>query len=141
LIAHFDRSYSELAELLSVGCLRQRRSSSQLPRIFFWAFQVDQLNLDCFLFLIGYADLRWSYVLWQEAIAPFIVVELLTPGVDGEELVESLDRNQVSKWGLYERVLRVPYYVVFDWRSGYLWMFCLQGGRYVELDLSGQGFG
>jgi Uma2 family endonuclease len=85
------------------------------------------------------ADLCWSYVLWQEAIAPFIVVELLTPGVDGEELVESLDRDGVSKWGLYERVLRVPYYVVFDWLSGHLWMFCLQGGRYVELNLSGQG--
>jgi Uma2 family endonuclease len=85
------------------------------------------------------AELRWSYVLWQEAIAPFIVVELLTPGVNGEELVENLAGAEISKWGLYERVLRVPYYVVFDWRSGYLWMFCLQGGRYVELDLSGQG--
>jgi Uma2 family endonuclease len=85
------------------------------------------------------ADMRWSYVLWQESIAPFIVVELLTPGINGEELVENLDRDEVSKWGLYERVLRVPYYVVFDWISDYLWIFCLQGGRYVKLDLSGQG--
>ncbi len=31
-------------------------------------------------------NLRLSYVIWQEAIAPFLVVELLSPGTESEDL-------------------------------------------------------
>lgn len=33
-------------------------------------------------------DLRSSYVIWQEGIAPFVVVELLSPGTETEDLGE-----------------------------------------------------
>jgi len=31
-------------------------------------------------------DLRLSYVTWQEGVNPFVIVELLSPGTEGENL-------------------------------------------------------
>jgi Uma2 family endonuclease len=61
-------------------------------------------------------DLRLSYVIWQEGVDPFIVVELLSPGTEKEDLGQTLrEVNQrPTKWEVYEQILRVPYYVVFD---------------------------
>lgn len=35
-------------------------------------------------------DLRLSYVVWQEGVAPFVVVELLSPGTEKEDLGQIL---------------------------------------------------
>jgi Uncharacterized protein conserved in cyanobacteria len=37
------------------------------------------------------ADLRSSYVIWQEGVDPFVVVELLSPGTEKEDLGEYAD--------------------------------------------------
>lgn len=60
-------------------------------------------------------DLRLSYVIWQETM-PFLVVELLSPGTEDEDLGQNirtlLERDTPpSKWEVYERLLRIPYYV------------------------------
>lgn len=80
-------------------------------------------------------DLRLSYVVWQEGVSPLIVVELLSPGTEKEDLGRSLrEVNQPpSKWQVYEQILRVPYYVVFDRYTDELRIFRLQGERYQEL--------
>ena len=83
-------------------------------------------------------DLRWSYVLWQEAISPFLVVELLSPGTEGEDLgtkIRELGKPPV-KWDVYERVLRVPFYVVYDRYQNQLRVFALEGGRYRSIELA-----
>jgi Uma2 family endonuclease len=36
------------------------------------------------------ADLRWSYVIWQEGAVPFLAVELLSPGTEAEDLGQTL---------------------------------------------------
>jgi Uma2 family endonuclease len=57
-------------------------------------------------------DLRWSYVVWQESVSPFLVIELLSPGTEAEDLgetVRSIDQPP-RKWEVYERFLRIPYY-------------------------------
>jgi len=96
-------------------------------------------------------DLRSSYVVWQEGVNPFLVVELLSPGTEKEDLgelalldeeiceVDSTESNgQLTreipprKWDVYERILRVPYYVVFSRYSDRLRGFKLNGGRYRE---------
>lgn len=87
-------------------------------------------------------DLRSSYVSWQERRAPFVVVELLSPETEKEdlgpyadsestvlesfqqaskrELSETLTFNgqrsekPPAKWNVYEQILRVPYYIVFS---------------------------
>lgn len=60
-------------------------------------------------------DLRLSYVIWQEGTSPFVVVELLSPSTEKEDLGQSArEVNQPpSKWEVYEQ-LRIPYYLLFD---------------------------
>ncbi|HIK11234.1 MAG TPA: Uma2 family endonuclease [Oscillatoriaceae cyanobacterium M33_DOE_052] len=98
-------------------------------------------------------DLRSSYVVWQEGVNPFLVVELLSPGTEKEDLGEwgavgdnpattaaeptgsngqSNPETPPGKWDVYERILRVPYYVVFSRYSNRMRGFKLDGGRYRE---------
>ncbi|MEQ8385827.1 MAG: Uma2 family endonuclease [Coleofasciculus sp. A1-SPW-01] len=83
-------------------------------------------------------DLRMSYVVWQEEVNPFVVVELISPGTEKEDLGQTLrEANQPpTKWEVYERILRVPYYIVFNGRTNQLRAFQLMGSRYTELDVS-----
>lgn len=83
-------------------------------------------------------DLRLSYVIWQEGITPFIIVELLSPGTEKEDLGQTLRdvEKPPTKWEVYEQILRIPYYAIFDRYSYTFRMFKLDGGRYAEIDLS-----
>jgi Uma2 family endonuclease len=87
-------------------------------------------------------DLRLSYVIWQEGVNPFIAVELLSPGTEKEDLGQTLrDVEQPpTKWEVYERILRIPYYVVFDRYTSQLRVFKLDGSRYVEISLQDERF-
>jgi Uma2 family endonuclease len=87
-------------------------------------------------------DLRLSYVVWQEGINPFIVVELLSPGTEKEDLGQTLREIEQppTKWEVYERILRIPYYAVFDRYTSAFRMFKLDGGRYTEVILEEQRF-
>lgn len=88
------------------------------------------------------ADLRLSYVIWQEGVSPFLVVELLSPSTEEEDLGQTLrEINQPpTKWNVYERILHVPYYVVFSRYTGELKAFEIRGVRYQELSLEGDRF-
>ncbi|MBF2050920.1 MAG: Uma2 family endonuclease [Leptolyngbya sp. IPPAS B-1204] len=106
-------------------------------------------------------DLRASYVVWQEGVNPFVVVELLSPGTEKEDLgryanlppassdleIEAADsspeRSDIAngrssaetppgKWQVYEQILRVPYYIVFSRYTNQLRFFQLIGGHYQE---------
>lgn len=101
-------------------------------------------------------DLRSSYVVWQEGVNPFVVVELLSPGTEKEDLgnkaesTEANDLNIISvsphqpsiedgeivkppcKWEVYEQILRVPYYLVFSRYTNQIRFFQLMGGHYQE---------
>lgn len=103
-------------------------------------------------------DLRNSYVIWQEGVNPFVVVELLSSGTEKEDLgpyaedvpvIEASAQNNIpeaksgngqmvkdtppGKWQVYEQILRVPYYVVFSRYTNRLRFFQLVGGHYQEL--------
>jgi Uma2 family endonuclease len=88
------------------------------------------------------ANSRLSYVMWQEHIAPFLMVELLSPGTEAEDLGQTLRvvGKPPTKWQVYEQILRVPYYAIFDRYSNQFRMFSLQATQYVEQTISGQGF-
>jgi Uma2 family endonuclease len=83
-------------------------------------------------------DLRLSYVIWQEGVNPFVAVELLSPGTEQEDLGQTLrEVNQPpTKWEVYERILRIPYYIVFDRYTNRLQIFQNIAGRYQELTLT-----
>jgi Uma2 family endonuclease len=61
-------------------------------------------------------EIRRSYVVWQEKIKPFLVVELLSPGSEGDDLGlrKTKPTDRPTKWEVYESILEVPYYIVYD---------------------------
>jgi Uma2 family endonuclease len=80
-------------------------------------------------------ELRLSYVIWQEGISPNVVVELLSPSTEKEDLGQNLrEINQPpTQWQVYEKILRVPYYIVFDRYTNTLQVFQNIASRYQEL--------
>jgi len=82
-------------------------------------------------------DLRLSYLIWQERISPFLVIELLSPGTEQEDLGQTLrEVNQPpTKWQVYEQILRVPHYVVYDRYNNQFRAFHLKGSQYQSLSL------
>jgi Uma2 family endonuclease len=38
-------------------------------------------------------DISLGYVIWQESFAPFLAVELLSPGTETEDLVQTLRKS------------------------------------------------
>lgn len=99
-------------------------------------------------------DLRLSYVIWQEGVNPYVVVELLSPSTEKEDLgkSETSDLNghdlkaqnpiekPPSKWKVYEQILRIPYYLTFSRYTNQLRVFSLQSGHYQEMQLDEQKF-
>jgi len=84
--------------------------------------------------------LRYSYVIWQEEVSPFIVVELLSPGTEDEDLGTKLRdaEKPPGKWEVYESILKVPYYFVFDGSTCQFRVFKLNKNRYLEYEISNQ---
>jgi Uma2 family endonuclease len=82
-------------------------------------------------------NLRLSYLVWQEGVNPFLVVELLSPGTVEEDLGQTVRRvdQPPTKWEVYERILRIPYYVIYDRYENQLRAFRLNGTRYQALSL------
>ncbi|MCP4699452.1 MAG: hypothetical protein GY862_21780, partial [Gammaproteobacteria bacterium] len=85
-------------------------------------------------------DLRGSYVIWQEGVTPFIVVELLSDSTEKGDLGKSPRLREINqkpgKWEVYERILGIPHYVVFSRHTEKLQAFSLNGGAYQKLDVS-----
>jgi Uma2 family endonuclease len=90
---------------------------------------------------------RQSYLMWQEEVNPLIVVELLSPGTAKEDLGENITKAELEmdkdveikepksptpKWEVYEKLLKVPYYFVFNDITNQLRYFKLVRGEYQE---------
>ena len=80
-------------------------------------------------------ELRLSYVVWQEAAPPYLVVELLSPGKEQEDLGKTVHEvgEPPTKWMVYEQILGVPYYAVFNRYTDELHYFQLLHGHYREI--------
>lgn len=85
---------------------------------------------------------RWRYAIWEEQAPPLIVAEMFSPRLE-EELLGSSARDSAkppTKWEIYEQLLRIPYYVVFDGESQGLRIFQLNESRYREITGPGGRF-
>ncbi|BAC89501.1 Uma2 family endonuclease [Gloeobacter violaceus] len=78
-------------------------------------------------------DMRRSYVLWDEQVRPLVIVELLSPGTEDEDLGLRPRRpgEPPTKWEAYAQYVRVPYYVVFDGATCELRVFRPREGTFV----------
>ncbi len=85
--------------------------------------------------LYAESDLRLSYVVWDEQVNPFVVVELLSPGTEKEDLGQTASSKgePPTKWEVYERILKVPYYVLYDRYSAVLRAYHLVEDRYQAI--------
>ncbi|MDY6939244.1 MAG: Uma2 family endonuclease [Cyanobacteriota bacterium] len=81
---------------------------------------------------------RLSYVTWQEEVNPLVVVELLSPSTENEDLGRTVRQagKPPTKWQVYEEILRIPYYAVFSRYTDELQVFQLVGDRYEPAQLS-----
>lgn len=80
-------------------------------------------------------ELRASYVIWQEEIRPFIVVELISPGTEKEDFGRTVRQvgKPPTKWTVYEQILKIPYYVIYDRYSDQLSGFRLVDNKYQPI--------
>lgn len=92
-------------------------------------------------------DLRQYYAKWQEGIAPYLVVELLSPDTASEDLAKNLRglrsrgiTQQPTKWDVYEEILRVPCYVTYDRYTNDLRAFTIYGSCYQPIAISENRF-
>ncbi len=87
---------------------------------------------------VNQQELRLSYVIWQEGVRPFVLVELLSPSTADEDLGRRLrEVNQPpTKWQVYEQILGIPYYVVYDRYRNDFQVFRLVASRYEPVDMS-----
>ncbi|MBD2186165.1 Uma2 family endonuclease [Planktothrix sp. FACHB-1355] len=78
---------------------------------------------------------RRSYVLWQEIVAPLIVLEFVS-GNGSEE------RNKTpyeGKFWVYERAIRVPFYGIYEGSLGAVQVYQLVNGNYQLIPTNERG--
>ena len=90
-------------------------------------------------------EIRRSYVLWRELITPLIVLEFAS-GSGKEERDKtplSPDRTEAGtkpgKFWVYERIIEVPYYGIYEIKRGKLEMYHLVQGEYRQLEPNQRG--
>ena len=90
-------------------------------------------------------QIRRSYVIWREFLAPLIALEFASG--DG---TEERDRTPLSysgtgevtkpgKFWVYECIMRIPYYGIYEISKGKLEVYNLVGGRYQTISPNERG--
>ncbi len=78
---------------------------------------------------------RRSYVLWQEYVAPSIVLEFVSG--DGSEERDSTPIT--GKFWVYEQAIRVPFYGIYEVNRARVEVYELLGGKYHLVTANEQG--
>jgi Uma2 family endonuclease len=88
-------------------------------------------------------DARSSYVLWDEKVSPIVVIEFLSPGTESEDLGRFATHPPIAKSGkppckfeVYESIVKVQNYIVYDAETQQLRYFRLVNGHYQEQGLA-----
>ncbi len=71
-------------------------------------------------------EFRRSYVLWKEAVKPFLVIEYVSG--DGSEERDTTPYK--GKFWVYEQAIAAAYYIIFDSLRSILEVYRLDAGRY-----------
>ena len=73
--------------------------------------------------------MRRSYVLWQEAVSPFIVMEFVSHTDGGE-----YDRTpRVGKFWIYEKAIRPPFYAIYNAEDGLIDLYHFVEDRFQPI--------
>ncbi|MFM7408105.1 MAG: Uma2 family endonuclease [Cuspidothrix sp.] len=82
-----------------------------------------------------HGQMRRSYVLWQEFIAPSIVLEFVSG--NGAEERDKTPWN--GKFWIYEQVIRTPFYGIYEVNKASIEVYELIGGQYQLLAANERG--
>lgn len=80
-------------------------------------------------------EIRRSYVLWREFIAPLIVIEF----VSGDGATERDQTPWTGKFWIYEQVIRPAFYAIYEVARARVEVYHLIEGRYQVLPPNQQG--
>ncbi len=89
--------------------------------------------------------IRRSYVLWREFISPLIVLEFASGSGKEERDTTSLwesgniEKTKPGKFWVYEQIIRVPYYGIYEIKLGRLQVYNLVSGVYCLLEPNERG--
>jgi len=78
---------------------------------------------------------RRSYVMWQELVAPFIVIELVSG--NGEE--ERDPTPSLGKFWIYEQIIRPLFYAIYEAIPGQVEVYHLLEGKYRRITANPRG--
>jgi Uma2 family endonuclease len=84
-------------------------------------------------------QIRRSYVLWREFMAPMIALEFASGDGSQERDTTPLSYSEVEsaprpgKFWVYERIMRIPYYGIYEIDSGRLEVYSLNNGFYQPM--------
>jgi Uma2 family endonuclease len=88
---------------------------------------------------------RSSYVLWDEKVPPIVVIEFLSPGTESEDLGRFAKKAPIPekgkppcKFDVYEKIVKVPNYIVYNSETSALRYFRLVNGAYQEQAIAPQ---
>ena len=87
---------------------------------------------------------RRSYVLWREFMAPLIALEFASGDGSEERDKTSLftsdgKTTKPGKFWVYERIMRIPYYGIYEVKTGRLEVYNLVNGFYQQLTPNQRG--
>ena len=81
------------------------------------------------------AQVRRSYVLWQEYVAPLIVLEFVSG--DGSQ---ERDKTPITgKFWVYEQAIRVPFYGIYEVKKASVQVYQLLRGEYQLIPANERG--
>jgi len=83
--------------------------------------------------------MRRSYVLWQEYVAPLIVLEFVSGSGAEERDRTPPSQGQVGKFWVYEQAIRVPYYGIYEVEKAQIEVYHLVDTAYQRMTLNDRG--
>ncbi|WP_204105905.1 MULTISPECIES: Uma2 family endonuclease [Spirulina sp. CCY15215] len=89
-------------------------------------------------------QIRRSYVIWRELVAPTVALEFASGS--GEEERDRTPRSlnpedsiRPGKFWVYEQIIRIPYYGIYEIKTGKLEFYTLVSGFYEQLEPNDRG--
>ena len=87
---------------------------------------------------------RRSYVLWREHISPLIALEFASGNGEEERdqtplLMSEEGVQKPGKFWVYEQIIHIPYYGIYEIKNDKLEVYCLVGAAYQKLEPNERG--
>ena len=80
-------------------------------------------------------EMRRSYVMWQEIVAPLIAIEFVSGNGNEERDITPYK----GKFWIYERAIRIPFYGIYEVKKSQIEMYELVRGEYVQMSMNERG--